>query len=171
MRPLPEWHSRGYIPHWEAGETPQFITFRLADSLPRHVIEQCLADLSEEPDNREKMVKRKRFEVALDRGYGAAFLARPDLGEIVQSALLFFDGDRYHLHAWCIMPNHIHVLVTPLSNFSVAGLVQSWKGLTSRQVNTILGSRGPIWYREYFDRKQEASGISRPSATISSRIP
>ncbi|MBP0579425.1 transposase [Labrys sp. LIt4] len=153
MRPLPEWHSRGYLPHWEAGETPQSITFRLADSLPRHVVEKCLQDISDLPDDQAKFERRKHLEEALDRGYGEAFLTGHSIGRIVSDALLHFDGERYRLHAWCIMPNHVHVLATPLDGASVAGLAQSWKGFTARHVNQYLGRSGPVWFRDYFDRR------------------
>jgi REP element-mobilizing transposase RayT len=148
-----EWHSRGYLPHWEAGEVPQSICFRLADSLPEFVVRQCLADLSELPDDEAKIKQRKRLETALDRGHGEALLVRRDAAAIVQAALLHFGGERCRIHAWCIMPNHVHVLMTPLGEHSHASLVNSWKSFTALQINRALQRNGQVWFREYFDRK------------------
>ena len=147
---LPDWHSRGYIPHWEAGEEPQSICFRLADSLPRHVLKPSLADLPDEPAS---LHRRRAIEEALDAGHGEALLVRPEIGAIVQDALLHFDGERCRLHAWCIMPNHVHVMATPLAEHSLAALVHSWKSFTASRINQLLGRTGALWYREYFDRK------------------
>jgi putative transposase len=71
----------------------------------------------------------------------------------MQEALLFFDGDRYRLHAWRVMPNHVHVMVTPASEHMLGSLVQAWKGFTARRINQAHGRGGPLWFREYFDRK------------------
>ncbi|MDT3376780.1 transposase [Labrys neptuniae] len=153
MYALSEWHSRGYIPHWEAGEAPQSICFRLGDSLPRPVIEECLAELSQLPENQAGLESRKRFENYLDQGFGEAFLSQPQIGGIVEQAILFFDGERCRIHAWCVMPNHVHVLMTPFGSHSIASLVHSWKTYTARHINQALGRTGALWYREYFDRK------------------
>jgi putative transposase len=148
-----EWHSRGYLPHWEAGEEPQSITFRLVDSLPKHVLDQALADLQDLPEDKAKREHRERIEATLDSGHGAAFLANPAAASIVQSALLFFDADRYRLHAWCVMPNHVHVLVTPSAEYSLSALMHSWKSFSALQINRTLDRSGPVWFTEYFDRK------------------
>jgi REP element-mobilizing transposase RayT len=71
---------------------------------------------------------------------------------MVQNALLFFDEKRYKLHAWVIMPNHVHVLVHVFDGFPVAGTVQSWKGFSAREANKLLGRQGAFWQRDYYDR-------------------
>ena len=67
-------------------------------------------------------------------------------------ALKHFDGERYHLHAWCVMPNHVHVLVTPLGRHTLSSIVHSWKSHTANRANKRLGRRGAVWMPEYFDR-------------------
>jgi REP element-mobilizing transposase RayT len=170
-----EWHSRGRLPHWEAGETPQSITFRLADSLPRAVIERELdgapASLGvrtslgartsrpragRRPALRSALppaLRRARFEALLDAGFGERLLAEPRLAAIVEGALLHFDGSRYRLHGWCVMPNHVHVLVTPLNDFSLSAILHAWKSFTAKAINAALGRRGKLWFEEYFDRR------------------
>ncbi|WP_114912915.1 REP-associated tyrosine transposase [Acidibrevibacterium fodinaquatile] len=153
LTPKAEWHSRRGLPHWEAGETPQSITFRLADSLPRDVIERLSeARASGLPAGETPALQRQRFESLLDSGHGECLLARPELAAIVENALLHFHGTRYRLHAWCIMPNHVHVLATPLHGFSLSSIVHSWKSFTAKAINAALGRSGAVWFEEYFDR-------------------
>ncbi len=136
------WHSRGYLPHFDSAETIQFITFRLADSLPRAVAESLakLADSLSETDRN------------LDSGYGACWLGESAVADLVQEALVHFDGQRYRLLAWCIMPNHVHAVVEPLAGNSLGGIVQSWKSFTAKAANRLLGREGPFWHKDYFDR-------------------
>ena len=145
LAPALEWHSRGRLPHWEAGETAQSITFRLADSLPREAIERKMADET-------SALRRERFEALLDTGHGEGLLARPEVGLIVEKALLHFDAERYVLHAWCVMPNHVHVLATPHEGVSLSRLVHGWKSFTAHAINAALGRSGRLWFEEYFDR-------------------
>jgi REP-associated tyrosine transposase len=136
------WHSRGYLPHFDSPETIQFVTFRLADSLPAAVAEALL--------HREDGVHR--IERDLDVGLGACWLRRPEVAALVQDALLYFDGQRYRLLAWCLMPNHVHVIVEMLGCHSVGDTVRSWKSFTARRANAQLGRSGPFWHANYFDR-------------------
>ena len=131
--PLPEWHSRGYLPHWEAGEIAQSITFRLAESLPSALLERWSADLETIPVAERDHERRKRIETALDSGRGSGALSNPMIGELVELALLCFDAERYRLHAWSIMPNHVHVLVTPLHGRTLSNIVHSWKSFTAKK--------------------------------------
>ena len=146
------WRSRGYLPHWEAGEVPQAITFRLADSLPAHVLAEMQAELRLLGDDELAVAQRVRFERTLDRGLGEARLADPRVAGIVERAFLHFDGVRYRLHAWVIMPNHVHIVATPLGEWDLSRIVHSWKSYSATMANRVLGRTGPFWSREYFDR-------------------
>jgi putative transposase len=136
------WHSRGYLPHFDSPKTIQFVTFRLADSLPRAVIEALNAQAD----------AVQRLEHELDNGLGACWLRRPDIAALVQDTLLHFDGDRYRLLAWCLMPNHVHVVIEIPGNHSLSDIVRSWKSFTSRRANAHLGRTGPFWHADHFDR-------------------
>lgn len=88
------WHSRGYLPHLDSPETIRFVTFRLADSLPRAVVEGLrLQDQGIQAFDRE-----------LDTGLGACWLRKPEIASLVEKALLHADGERYRLLAWCLVP-------------------------------------------------------------------
>jgi REP element-mobilizing transposase RayT len=169
------WHSRGYLPHCDAGGLIQHLTFHLADSLPKSALDQLERSIAEMPDDEKKRQRRQRYQTLLDAGHGSCVLRKPKAAKIVEGGLLHFDGERYRLLAWVIMPNHVHVLVEPLPGFSVARLVQSWKSFTARRINLMMadGSEGPecragarrsqdrqsqvrrsraLWQRDYWDR-------------------
>ena len=65
--------------------------------------------------------------------------------------LKHFDGQRYHLLAWCIMPNHVHVVVQPLAGVELAAILHSWKLWTARAANKLLDRSGEYWLPEYYD--------------------
>ena len=140
------WHQRGYLPHFDAPWVTQFITLRLADSLPASRRGEWEHLLKIE-DDRER---RRRLEAYLDLGWGECWLRQPPIAALVENALRFFDGERYTLAAWVVMPNHLHILVevwdTPLSK-----LAKSWKDFTARKANKLLRRRGGFWEREYLD--------------------
>jgi REP element-mobilizing transposase RayT len=116
--------------------------------LPQAVL---LARLETIPE-RQQADRRAAIDELLDQGYGACWLRRPDLAQLVENALLHFDGERWRTLAWNVMPNHVHWLVEPLAGLSLAKLLQTVKGFTGREANRILGQTGAFWEREYHDR-------------------
>lgn len=92
--------------------------------------------------------KMERF---LDAGYGACWLKREDIATLAVSALHHFNRQRYHLWAWCVMPNHIHVVVQPLGVYELHTITHSWKSYTANQANKRLNREGTFWQPEYFD--------------------
>ncbi|MGJ8724299.1 MAG: REP-associated tyrosine transposase [Roseibacillus sp.] len=145
------WHSRGYLPHFDGTATIQALTFRLADSLPQSVLagwRTQLRDLDEAQAHIQLSRKIAHYE---DAGHGACLLSNPSNAEIVQDALLHFDGERYRLLDWVIMPNHVHALVKTDTE-PLPRIVKSWKTFTARQINLARKSSGPVWEREYHDR-------------------
>jgi REP element-mobilizing transposase RayT len=152
-------HKRGYLPHRDYGDALQAITFREADSLPEHVIsawKQELQQLLDSPDEptqakaRQELLGRiARYE---DAGHGRCHLRSPDIARIVQDILIEGHGIQYHLIAWCIMPNHVHVLIRQEPDSSLGKIVRSWKGRSARLINLALGRHGSFWARDYFDR-------------------
>ena len=148
----PQWHSRGYLPHFDDQSTAQFVTFRLFDSLPSEVIAQIEWEHRLATDGAKKQSFHKLLENSMDQGLGECWLARPEIATIVQDALLFFDGDRYRIDSWVIMPNHVHVLIEPLNFCTLSDITFSWKSFTSKKANKLLGRFGRFWCPESFDR-------------------
>jgi REP element-mobilizing transposase RayT len=93
-----------------------------------------------------------KLEEYFDRGLGACFLRDPRIGELVANALHFWQGKRYRLVAWCVMPNHVHVVCRLLPGQELSKVLQGWKSFTARRANEILGRGGAFWQREYYDR-------------------
>ncbi len=167
-------HHRGYLPHVKREGACYFVTFRLEDSLPASV----LAGFRQERDERIRRLEscmpmdasrqqvertyRRRVERYLDQGRGACHLGRPEIADLVAGALRHFDGERYRLQEWVVMPNHVHVLVWPLPGHLLGEITKAWKGYTARQANLLLGRSGkPFWQRESFDhwvRSEEEEG-------------
>jgi len=150
----PGWYSRGYHPHLDERTLVQSVGFRLADSVPQHLLRRWRAEQEQEEGVLDKVKAARlasrvsRFE---DAGYGACYLRRPSIAALVEHALLHGDGDLYRLIEWCVMPNHVHVLVEPL-RCPLADIVRTWKSSTARRANRILRRTGTFWMRDYYDR-------------------
>ena len=164
--------NRGYLPHIETQEGIYFVTFRLADSLPKAVLESWKAEredlvqtarmmnrsLSEHELKRLNYLYLDRIENSLDTGVGNCWLRKPEIAELVSNALKHFDGERYILHAWCVMPNHVHVLFSTKRQSDqrkkdslLVPILHSWKSFTAKRANEHLGRQGQFWQEEYFD--------------------
>jgi putative transposase len=151
------WRSRGYIPHFDEPGCVQVITIRLHDAVPESLIELWKTELNwiekiSASDPRQ-IALWKKIDKYEDTGYGACWLRDDRIAAMVQSALLYFDGERYRILAWCIMPNHIHVIVEIFKNHRMEDILHSWKSYTAHEANKILHHTGQFWFREYFDRE------------------
>lgn len=145
-------YDRGYIPHVQATGLIQLVTFRLADSMPNHVLKTWEEELAHLPDEARNAERRRRMENYLDQGAGECWLRRSDIAQTVVDTVRHFDGERYRLHEWVVMPNHVHVLVEFSQGFTMSTVVESWKKFSARKVNAVLGREGAFWFREYHDR-------------------
>ncbi|MBK8812987.1 MAG: transposase [Acidobacteria bacterium] len=145
------WYDRGYIPHFDGGEIPQFLTFRLFDSLPAHVVEKWRIETADTGEA-GRVIFRKNVENYLDSGYGECFLKNEAVAEMVENSLLFHHGSKYGLIAWVVMPNHIHFLATPFEGVELAEIAHSIKSYTAHEANKILNRSGQFWQHEPFDR-------------------
>jgi REP element-mobilizing transposase RayT len=136
--------------------------FRLADSLPASVVERYRQErealVAEAGSNPPPAVQARLDELFsagieryLDAGSGACFLARSPVANLVADSLRYFDGARYALHAWCVMPNHVHVVFEPTSGQQLETILHSWKSFTSTAANRLLGRHGTFWQKESYD--------------------
>lgn len=142
---------RRRLPHSSGEGLLQFVTFRLADSVPVKLIERwkALVDLT---DPKTAVAFRKKIERFLDRGYGDCALRRRDVAKIVRDSLFFLDGKKYELIAWVIMPNHVHILILPALGIELEEITHSINSYTAHEVNKLLGRTGQLWEHESFDR-------------------
>jgi REP element-mobilizing transposase RayT len=165
-------HTRGYLPHVKREGARYFATFRLSDSLPQAVLlkiqserAQALTALQAQAlqanpsgtplkaamDEIERDYHRK-VERYLDKGCGACYLRLPAIAAQVAGALRFFEGQRYVLKDWVIMPNHVHAVLWPMPNYTLSSILKGWKGFSAREANKTLGRTGErFWQPESFD--------------------
>ena len=151
------------LPHWDQQGRIYNLTWRLADSIPAHLLrefqieETIWRDHHPEPWSPEiefEYLRRfvGRIEHELDLHHGECLLRKPDCASIVAQALQHFEGKRTRLHAWIVMPNHVRVLSEILEGYHLPDLMHSWKGFTSRQINQHLDRSGTLWQKGYHDR-------------------
>jgi len=147
-----KWHSRAYLPHYDAKHGYQMITYRLADALP-----QCILQAIMDEKYSEKQ-ERIQIEKHLDKSYGSCVLAKPAIAKIVVDNWCWFDGKKYELMAFVVMPNHVHLLIRIFEGISLSTVVHSWKSYTAKMIKKYLLDTGEqfslstIWQQDYWDR-------------------
>ncbi|MBM4047300.1 MAG: hypothetical protein FJ279_19520 [Planctomycetes bacterium] len=154
--------SERNLPHWRQPGVTYFVTFRLADALPREKLELVKAEREawlkshrepySEDDRREYFrLFSERVQDWLDAGEGSCLLRDERAAETVASALRHFDGQRYDLGAWVVMPNHVHASVRPRAGWELQQILHSWMSFTAHEINKRLGRTGPVWQHETHD--------------------
>ena len=93
----------------------------------------------------------EKIEAYLDAGHGECYLANPEIAEIVAHAFAHFNGERYQLHAWSIMPTHAHVVVETMSGWPLENICHSWLSFTANEANKALKRTGQFWQHEPYD--------------------
>ncbi len=159
----------GRLPHWHQDGATYAITFRLADSLPQSVLEEYrrekqemetmlqsaidAGDSGQQVRCRRKLVTiyQDRMEAALQAGHGECWMKEPEIAAIVRDALFYFDGDHYDLGPWCVMPNHVHLLLRPREGHSLSKILQGIKSASAKAANLKLGREGTFWQKESYD--------------------
>jgi len=162
------------LPHWFQPAVTYFVTFRTEDSIPSDVSRRWFAERQDwlirhgiQPqanDWREKLAAlprslRKEFHAKfseqylanLDQGWGCCVLKRSELSKIVTDSLLAFDGQRYRMGSFVVMPNHVHLVVCLLGDTNIVKQCTSWKRFTANKINQSLGTTGRFWQEESFD--------------------
>ena len=150
------WYYRGYLQHYDDLEKPQSITFRLYDAVPRKVVENWKIELNitagQDSSDPRCVELRRRIAKYEDAGYGECWLKCETIAGIVEGALHYFDNNRYQLIAWCIMPNHVHVLFGRQNGYHLKAIQHSWKSFTAKRINEVLIRSGNVWDTESYDR-------------------
>ena len=160
-------------PHWSQTGAVVFITIRTHDSIPREVIERWDREKAEwlrvrgygtgrhwskvlptlTGKDRQDFLKQfnRQREMFLDTCYGRCLLRRPELAQIVADSLLHFDGERYRMGDFVVMPNHVHLLAVFGSAAALKDQCDSWMHFTAFEINRALGEKGKFWQQEPFD--------------------
>ncbi len=138
---MTDFHARR-LPHLHSAGHPIFITWRLHGSLPPG----CAFP---------GVIAGGRAFVALDRLLdhavtGSLYLSGPEVAVMVVDAIRSRDPGHYQLHRFVVMPNHVHMLITP--HVSVSQLMESLQRFTAGEGNRMLGLTGqPFWQEERYD--------------------
>jgi putative transposase len=168
----PKIFYRRNLPHIQPPGAPLFITFRLAGSIPNAVAAAMQEEAKQKYDKIQKTAdpaeravqdyeaQRRQFakwDAFLDAcTAGPDWLRNPQIAEMVSKSLHFFDKQKYDLTAYCLMINHVHVVLTPLFQseekyYSIAQIMHSIKGYTARKANLLLARNGEFWQHESYD--------------------
>lgn len=169
------------LPHYQPAEATYFITFRLANSLPAEVVERLKEERKKELSTVEQdailsyKTQKKyfgKYDEYLDRvSHGPKWLSNDKVSKIVSESLHYWDGKRYTLICYCIMPNHVHLVIEMLSNevresgnlsnktsgqfdklsYVLSPIMHSIKRYTAREANAILNRTGAFWQHESYD--------------------
>jgi REP element-mobilizing transposase RayT len=167
---LPILRCRKYLPHLESPDSTYFVTFRLTGSVPEKLIDSWRSErleiiqpaekqrrqLSKYEKERLEYLFSKNIERYLDQLHGECWLKDQAIAQLVVDTLKYFDGVRYRLHVWCVMPNHVHVVFTAISkggkfDSDLIPILHSWKSYTAHRANKILRRQGAFWQNEYHD--------------------
>lgn len=155
--------TRRNLPHWSSDGSIYWVTFRLADSLPQDKLAVWRAErgvwLERHPEPWDDEAWREyderfgqRLEAWLDAGAGECVLRRPEIRAEVERCLRHFDGERYDLGDWVIMPNHVHLLIRPGRGRVLSRILQGIKGVSARNCNALLGTtERKFWQEESYD--------------------
>lgn len=146
------------LPHWHPEGKDLFITWRLEGTLPKNRYVP--------PDGLTSGEAFAWIDKFLDKAvYGPSWLRRPEIAKMIVDALHYRESQlrQYVLHAYVVMPNHVHILITPIE--SIQKIMHSLKGFTARAANLLLDRTGlPFWQRESYDhwvREGEFDRIAR----------
>ena len=160
------------LPHMFDVDKPVFITYRLKFTIPESIMAELtqrkqewldtLANLQEIERSEHLKTKDIRYFAWFDDMIGQSretpqFLHREDITSIIAKAFYYHDEKRYKLMAYCIMPNHVHVLIQPIAQdhgeiFSVQHIIYTWKRFTANAINRLMGRKGSLWLKESYDR-------------------
>lgn len=172
---------RRNLPHIQPVNAHYFITFRLANTVPRAALEEMLKErLKEEqiicqkssgPEQQNELYRLHkkyfgRYDAWLDRcTHGPRWLEDERAASIVAKEIHNLDQVRYRLLAYCVMPNHVHLVIdtstfSEVSPSNLGGTTRKYplsdtlrllKGRTARYCNQALGQSGAFWHHEGYD--------------------
>jgi REP element-mobilizing transposase RayT len=165
-------YYRRNLPHIQPRGATFLVNFRLAGSLP----EEALVQLRSEAEQLEKtlqqindpnewlLVRDKeqrrlfgKWDDALHKSQSGPFWLKDDkIAEIVANSIRYHDGQWFDLFAYCIMPNHGHVVLTPYkksdgADYGLSQITHNIKRNSAKQANDVLGHSGAFWQHESYD--------------------
>ncbi len=165
-----KYYYKRHLPHIQPLGGIIFVTFRLANSLPKKVIDQLKYDykslvrLSENNKQHKRIYDRKihelinRYDKYLHKtSKGPFYLRKTEMADLVCDTMKYHNGKTYDLISYCVMPNHVHILLQPYEisieeYVPISKIMHNIKSYTANRINKILGRKGQFWEHESFDR-------------------
>ena len=166
-----EFYKRN-LPHYQPQNGIFFITTRLAFSLPEKVKIKLRMEKEYYSKTILKLKTKKEvlqfqrefhkyyfdyFDSFLDKYESTInWLSNPEIATIIKDNLHYWDSKRYILFAYCIMSNHIHIVLKPLEieanqYESLSKIMFGLKSYTANKCNKILNRKGQFWTAESYD--------------------
>ncbi|MBL9115343.1 MAG: transposase [Verrucomicrobiaceae bacterium] len=160
------------LPHWRQEGCTYFVTYRLADSIPLSVLAQWESEKLDwlrhhdvhtskwtdgfpqlPSDLQGAFMKHfnRKLNSYLDEGHGACLLRQPVHQKVVSTGWQYFHGQRYELSDLVIMPNHVHLLLTPLPGHELEDILQSRKRQSAKEINHLSQRKGDLWQKHSYD--------------------
>jgi len=161
--------KKANLPHWTKEGATYAVTFRLADSLPKavldnhnatttdlqHLVKKAAAQGDTQLESYAKLRltehHQSNLEAALNKNEGHSWMQDPAVADIVANSLTHFAGERYNLGAWCVMPNHVHLILEPINGHTLPDILHSIKRHSAKEANTHLERSGQFWQKESYD--------------------
>ncbi|MCB1235352.1 MAG: transposase [Verrucomicrobiae bacterium] len=156
--------TRNRLPHWRQDGVVVFVTWRLADSIPKANLDRHHEEVTvwksrhpepwnEDTEREYHRLFSQKMDEWLDAGSGSCVLRSPANAQFVKDALLHFEGERTAMLSFVVMPNHVHGLFVLNADWRLEALIQSWKRYSAVRINRRENRTGnPLWQKDYFDR-------------------
>lgn len=158
--------SSEHITHWDLSSAIYHIAFHLSDSVPTDQLlawRTARADfearargehraLTPEEVAEMRELYSQRVERYLANGHGACILHDERAAESIRRTLEHDNGARYELHAWTIMPNHVHIVVRCFAGEKMKEIVDTWKSVSAHGIVNAVGCTAPVWMSDHYSR-------------------
>ena len=165
------YYYKRYLPHYQPEEAILFVTYRIKQKIPqsvydemnrkREAFEEKLINLPEpKRKHLSNAFNKKQFDyfdsILGNMGIEGSVLVKPEIAGIIKDSLHFNHGKQYSLLCYCIMPNHVHILIKPLikdaqTPFSLTAIIKNHKSYTAKMANRILNRKGQFWQKGFYD--------------------
>ena len=148
-----------HLPHISERQKIYAVTFRLHDSLPQHIVmsymQECEKIFGEDSPSfktkRDAMLHKKMMEL-MDAGYGECILKEKSVRRIVEEGFEYIDNNMVSVHAYVIMPNHVHAVLETLGETNIQQVIHTLKSYSALRINKCMHRDGCVWQRDYYDR-------------------
>ena len=153
---------RRKLPHWIVSGASYFVTIRLKNTLPKHVIEAMrLEGIQLEAsgaDNQQLHQLRRKHFVQIESILDAAdasqrWLDNPKVAQVVMDSLGWLNSQGWMVYAAVILSTHVHLLIRNDEGrtWQLLEDLARFKNYTACMCNRVVGRKGSFWAREHFD--------------------